>query len=78
MRPEGTGVSQSPHPGSFIGNPFSTRHVASARVAARDEYGRPRDVADLASGRRWTYRELHAAVNRIAAWIVFVNRRRRS
>lgn len=27
-------------------------------------------VADLASGRRWTYGELHCAVDRLAAWIV--------
>lgn len=27
-------------------------------------------VADLASGRRWTYRQLHAVVDRLAAWIV--------
>ncbi|MEO7384726.1 MAG: AMP-binding protein, partial [Novosphingobium sp.] len=27
-------------------------------------------VADLASGRRWTYRQLHGEVDRLAAWIV--------
>jgi fatty-acyl-CoA synthase len=27
-------------------------------------------VADLASGRRWTYSALHAAIDRLAAWIV--------
>lgn len=26
-------------------------------------------VSDMADGRRWTYRELHEAVDRLAAWL---------